>query len=228
VVERLRERIPDVIVVDDGSGSEGRAAVEALGRDGLATTIRRETNGGKGAAVQTGFAAALELGFSHVLQIDADGQHDLDDVAGFLDAARGHPAALVLGRPIFDDTAPWGRRAGREVTRFLTRLETGGNQVADPMCGFRVYPLHSVADLRCGSRMDFDIEVVVRLVWRGIRVVNLPTKVRYVPAAEGGVSHFRMFEDNVWITWLHVRLLFLAALRAVSWPWRILWRALFR
>jgi hypothetical protein len=174
--------------------------------------------------VQTGFAAAHALGFSHVLQVDADGQHDLGDVGTFLAAAREHPGVLVLGRPVFDETAPWGRRAGRELTRFLTHVETGGGQVADPMCGFRVYPLSAVAGLTCGRRMDFDIEVAVRLVWRGLSVLNLPTKVRYVSAAEGGVSHFRMFQDNVWITWLHIRLLFLALLRAFSWPWRALRR----
>jgi glycosyltransferase involved in cell wall biosynthesis len=224
VVERLREHLVDVIVVDDGSGPAGRAAVEQLGRDGLARTLRREKNGGKGAAVQSGFAESRALGFSHALQVDADGQHDLGDVRAFLEAARGDPAALVLGRPVFDATAPWGRRAGRELTRFLTHVETGGRRIADPMCGFRVYPLSAVANLTCGKRMDFDIEVVVRLAWRGVRVVNLPTRVRYLTPAEGGVSHFRMFEDNALITWLHIRLLLGAALRALTWPLRALLR----
>jgi glycosyltransferase involved in cell wall biosynthesis len=223
-VEGLRKHGLAVIVVDDGSGPEGRAAVEALGREGLAEVIRREVNGGKGAAVQAGFAAARRLGYTHVLQIDADGQHDLGDVATFLETARQRPDALVLGRPVFDESAPWGRLAGRQITRFLTHVETGGLRVGDPMCGFRVYPLDAVAELACGPRMDFDVEVVVRLVWKGLPVVNLPTRVRYLTAEEGGVSHFRMFWDNARFVWLHLHLLPEAALHALTWPLRAMGR----
>lgn len=220
VVVALRRHFQTIIVVDDGSGPEGRAAIDALGAAELVTVVRLESNQGKGGAVQAGVIAARALGFSHALQVDADGQHDLEAVPLFLEAARASPASVILGRPVFDHTVPWGRLAGRQLTVCLTRLEVGGAQITDPMCGFRVYPLAAMLGLRCGRRMDFDIEVAVRLVWRGVSVVNLPTKVRYLQPTEGGVSHFRMLEDNARITWLHIRLLCQALGRALARPLR--------
>ncbi len=217
VVERLRRHDLPVVVVDDGSGAEGRRAAAALGDDGLAHVVRRERNGGKGAAVKDGFRVARNLGFTHAVQVDADGQHDLDDVPRFLAAAREDPGALILGRPVFDGTAPSARRRGRLVSRFFTDLETAGRRIDDPLCGFRVYPLE--AALRAGTRadrMDFDAEVAVRMVWAGCRTVNLDTRVRYLSADEGGVSHFRMFRDNVRISLAHTRLCTLALLRLAT------------
>lgn len=218
VVARARAYVDDVVVVDDGSGPAGAAAVAALGERGDVCVVRRAHNGGKGAAVKDGFREARRLGFTHALQVDADGQHDLVDVPRFLEAARADPGALVLGCPIFDDSAPLGRRLGRRITQFWTRVETGGRHIADPMCGFRVYPLAPLGDERglvdaAGDRMEFDIEIAVRLVWAGVEVVNLPTRVRYLSDDEGGVSHFRMFRDNVRISWMHTRLM----LRAIAW-----------
>ena len=217
VVEALRAHIADVLVVDDGSAEPGRRAVEALALDGLARVIRRERNGGKGAAVKAGFRAAADLGFTHALQVDADGQHDVDDVPRFLAASRASPTALVLGRPVFDDSAPGIRRRGRLISRFWTDLETGGRVIEDPLCGFRVYPIDAALRSRTrGDRMDFDAEVAVRMIWLGTPVVNLDTRVRYLPPEEGGVSHFRMFRDNVLISWSHARLFTLSVLRRLA------------
>ncbi len=167
--------------------------------------------------MKTGLAAAREFGFTHALQVDADGQHDLADVPRFLAASREAPDALILGCPVFDASAPGVRRRGRKVSIFWTTLETGGRVIADPLCGFRVYPVE--AALRAGAkgeRMEFDPEIAVRMVWDGSRVVNLPTRVRYLSPEEGGVSHFRMFRDNVRIIWAHTRLVTLALLRVVT------------
>jgi glycosyltransferase involved in cell wall biosynthesis len=204
VVERVHEHLP-VIVVDDGSAAPGRAAVDELGAAGLAHIHHREHNGGKGAAVTTGMQLALELGYTHALQIDADGQHALDDIPRFLAAAHERPDALILGAPIYDASAPRGRLIGRQITRFWTNIETGGRVIEDPMCGFRVYPVAATCEVapRCGMRMDFDIEIAVRLVWAGLPVVNLETRVRY---HEGGVSHFHMVRDNARISWMHTKL----------------------
>lgn len=207
VVVRVRAHLADVVVVDDGSGAAGRRACEALAEEGLAHVIRREVNGGKGAAVKAGFAEAFRLGYTHALQVDADGQHDLDDVPRFLAVARENPDALVLGAPRFDASAPRARQIGRKITVFWVNFETGGRVIEDPMCGFRVYPLaDAVAVSVRADMMDFDPEVAVRLVWRGVPVINLPTRVRYVSRDEGGVSHFRLFEDNWRISWMHTRL----------------------
>lgn len=212
VVRRVREWVSDVVVIDDGSGPEGRKAVEAL-RELPGVHVRhRAVNGGKGAAVKDGFAFALELGFTHALQVDADGQHALEDIPRFVETAKANPEALILGQPKFDASVPKGRLYGRKITTFCTHLETGGRRaIADPMCGFRVYPLaDALAAKARGNAMDFDIEIAVRLAWRRIPIKNLETHVRYVPREEGGVSHFRLFRDNVLISWAHFRLLTLA------------------
>lgn len=204
VVELVRAQLP-VILVDDGSAELGRAVVEAIGAEGLAFVHHRARNGGKGAAVTTGFALAQAQGYTHALQIDADGQHAFEDIPRFLDAARAQPSALILGAPVYDHSAPKGRLIGRQITRFWTNVETYGRVIEDPMCGFRVYPVAPASELapRCGQRMDFDIEIAVRLVWAGLPVVNLPTKVRY---PQGGVSHFNLLRDNLRISWMHSRL----------------------
>jgi glycosyltransferase involved in cell wall biosynthesis len=208
VVVAVRAIVPDVVVVDDASGDDNRVAVEKLGADGLAIVTRRAMNGGKGAAVKTGFALAIEHGFTHAIQVDADGQHALDDVAKLLEAASKRPEACVLGQPIFDHTAPSHRMFLRRVTIFWTRREVGDDRVGDPLCGFRVYPLReAVATNTPGDRMDFDPEIVVRLAWMGVPFVHVPTRVRYFTAAEGGVSHWRAFEDNWLIGKMHTRLM---------------------
>jgi glycosyltransferase involved in cell wall biosynthesis len=208
VVLRVREHLADVVVVDDGSGPEARAVCEKLAAEGLARVHHRARNGGKGAAVKDGFREARGLGFSHALQVDADGQHAIDDIPRLLDAARARPDALVLGQPIFDASAPKARRYGREITRFWTSVEAGGPVIGDPMCGFRVYPLDAaIASATRGDAMDFDPEIAVRMVWLGVPVVHVATRVRYIPRAEGGVSHFRMVRDNALISWMHTRLM---------------------
>lgn len=208
VVLAVRAILPDVVVVDDGSGEANREAVARLGEDGLALVTRREKNGGKGAAVKTGFQFAFERGFTHALQVDADGQHALDDVRIFLERARERPEATILGQPIFDETAPFHRKLLRKLTIFWTRREVGDDRVGDPLCGFRVYPLHAaIATQTLGDRMDFDPEIVVRLAWMGVPFVHVPTRVRYFTAAQGGVSHWRAFEDNWLISKMHTRLM---------------------
>src|SRR5262249_20925274 len=141
VVEAVRAHVADVVVVDDGSGAAGRAAVDAITRSGLAHLERHARNAGKGAAVKSGFTAAQRLGATHVLQVDADGQHDLGDVPRFLAEARAHPDALILGRPVFDATQPRSRAFARQLSIFWVSVETGGRAIADPQCGFPVYPL---------------------------------------------------------------------------------------
>lgn len=204
VVDRVRAYLPNVVVIDDGSDGPGRKAVAAIGESGRAQVQHRPVNGGKGAAVKTGFVLAAELGYTHALQVDADGQHALEDIPKFIEVAKANPAGLILGAPIYDESAPKSRLIGRKITQFWTNVETLGQVIDDPMCGFRVYPLAAALAVgKTGDRMDFDIEIAVRIAWQGTRVINLPTKVRYF---EGGISHFDMLWDNVRISWMHTRL----------------------
>lgn len=209
VVRALLEHVP-VFVVDDGGNAEAQRALEKVAELEGAIVHHRQQNGGKGAAVKTGLRLAYEAGYTHALQVDADGQHDFGDLPRFLSAADENPSALILGRPTFDETAPAARKAGRKVSIFWVQVETifRRGHIADPLCGYRVYPLADAvpAAEKCGDRMDFDPEVAVRLVWRGLDVVNLDTQVRYLDEEEGGVSHFRGFRDTIHISWLHTKL----------------------
>jgi len=220
VVDEVRARIADVIVVDDGSSAPGYAAVEALSSLHNVRVHHRTTNGGKGAAVKDGLRMAAEMKFTHAFQIDADGQHDLEDIPRFLEAARSAPWALIMGSPVFGDEAPWSRVLGRRITCFWTRIETYGRRaIHDPLCGFRIYPVGEALRTETkGNAMDFDPEIAVRLVWQNVPVVNLLTRVRYFDREMGGVSHFRLLRDNVQISWMHTRLVTGAILRLMA-PW---------
>jgi predicted LPLAT superfamily acyltransferase/glycosyltransferase involved in cell wall biosynthesis len=200
-----------VIVVDDGSNDATQRALAAL-RERYApqvTVLRLPENGGKGAAVMAGLRAARAAGYSHALQIDADGQHDAADVPRFLAAANEHPGALILGRPVYDESVPKSRLYGRYVTHVWVWIETLSLEIRDSMCGFRLYPLDAACALidsvRLGTRMDFDIEILVRLFWCGMRFESIPTRVTY---AADGVSHFDVLRDNVRISATHARLVF--------------------
>ncbi len=211
VVRRVAEYVDPIVVVDDGSDAPSRDVLDGLQDTGAIILVRRPQNGGKGAAMKTGLAKVAELGFTHALQVDADLQHNLDDIPRFLSAARDQPTALILGCPQFDETRPRGREFGHAFTAFWTRLEIGSDAIKDPQCGFRVYPVEAANAVRVPSnRMDYDLEVCVRMVWRGSPVINIPTRVRYLSVEEGGVSHFRMLRDNALITWMHTRLVVLA------------------
>ena len=197
-----------VILVDDGSDAPTKAVLSALAAgDAGIECLTLPENGGKGAAVLAGFARAAERGFTHALQIDADGQHDLADVPAMLALAETHPDHLVSGVPLYDDSVPAARFYGRYLTHGLIWLDTLSLRLKDSMCGFRVYPLAQSLALaervRIGRRMDFDTDIMTRLYWSGTESLFLPTKVRY---PEDGISHFRMFADNGRMAWLHLRL----------------------
>jgi glycosyltransferase involved in cell wall biosynthesis len=223
VVQRVSAHVETIVVVDDGSDAPAGEVLDALAAEGAIVLCRRAHNGGKGAAMKTGLAKVAQLGFSHALQVDADLQHNLDDIPKFLETARTQPSALVLGCPQFDETRPVGRNFGHALTAFWTRIEIGSDAITDPQCGFRVYPVEAANAVHVPSnRMDYDLEVCVRMVWYGCPVVNIPTHVRYLSAEEGGVSHFRMLNDNVLISWMHTRLVILAIWRWLTTPLRAL------
>ncbi len=206
----LRHDLP-CILVDDGSSAPCALALDALAlaHPGRVTLLRLERNQGKGVAVLSGFRHAAALGHSHALQIDADGQHDTADVPRFLAAAAARPAAIIAGHPVYDESVPKARLYGRYATHVWVWINTLSFDIKDSMCGFRVYPLAPVNALAArhgiGARMNFDTDILVRLFWRGLEVVNLPTRVSY---PSDGVSHFRLWRDNLLISWMHTKLFF--------------------
>ena len=210
VVRPLCAQGLSVLVVDDGSDAKTHEKLGELQR--LFPDVRVEhlpVNGGKGAALIRGFEILEREGFSHALVLDADGQHDTNDAALFLEAARREPQALILGRPIFDESAPKARLYGRRISQFWVHIETLSFSIADPLCGYRCYPLLATNEVLRSyvprTRMDFDPEIAVRLAWYGAPMVNVPTKVHYPRA---GISHFKMGSDNLRISWMHTRLFF--------------------
>lgn len=202
-------RIP-LIVVDDGSPG---ASIDALSRE-LTTTvqdsvlIRHARNSGKGAAVATGLRVARDSGYSHAVQIDADGQHDCGDIPDFCAAAANNPDAVICGEPAFGPDISRLRYYARYITLYLIWLETLSTTVRDALCGMRLYPLDSIVSLLDGikspKRMAFDPEILVRAVWAGIPLQFIPIRVCY---PRGGTSHFHYVRDNLEIAWMHTRLI---------------------
>jgi len=210
-----------VFLVDDGSGETCARELQRLSQRPNVTLLRHPQNRGKGAAVLSGMRAATSQGFTHALQIDADGQHTLADVARFVEDARRHPDAVICGRPVFDASIPKARYYGRYLTHAMVWVETLSLEIRDSMCGFRIYPLQAVSELMArttiGARMDFDTDILVRLHWRGVPTRWIDTRVSY---PTDGVSHFRMFFDNVRMTSLHVRLTLGMLVRVPMLLWR--------
>jgi predicted LPLAT superfamily acyltransferase len=208
IVQRLRAAGLAVFIVDDASDAPARAAIAALHAPEHGVVVFRfALNQGKGGAVLEGFDLASAAGFTHAAQIDADGQHDLAALTPLLALGEAHPDAVIVGAPIYDRTMPLGRRLGRWITHLWVAVEILSPRLIDSMCGFRLYPLAPVRALLAqesvGRRMDFDTEILVRLIWRGVPVLRLPVRVTY-PA--GNRSNFEPIRDNWRITRMHARL----------------------
>lgn len=204
VVDDVRRHLADVLVIDDGSAPPARRVVAELAAAGACSLLVRPRNGGKGDAVKAGLSWAQERGYDYAVTIDADLQHDAADIPRLLAGIDPDRDTLVIGQPIFDESAPALRRFARQISVFWVMVETLGRKVGDPLCGFRVYPV--AASLRTGTwarAMDFEPEIAVRLVWAGAAVAHVPTRVVYPP---GGVSHFRVVTDTLLIALAHVRL----------------------
>ena len=215
-VQAARAQWPVVWVVDDGSNDGSTASLQELAAsDPGLHLIVLPRNSGKGAAVLAGLEAAAAAGFTHVLTMDADGQHPAALIPDFMAASQAAPAAMILGKPVFGPEAPALRVNGRKVSNGWANFETLWMGIGDSLYGFRVYPIAPLMRIMRGRRwmrrFDFDPEAVVRLCWAGVQPINKDAPVRYLSAEEGGVSHFRYLRDNLLLTWMHTRL-FLAFL----------------
>jgi len=209
-VRDARQFWAPVWVVIDGSTDGSDLALRRLAaNDPELRVLSLAQNQGKGAAILHGIRAAEAEGFSHALTMDADGQHPADLIPSFMATSRARPDGLVLGRPVFDASAPRIRVLGRKLSNWWTDIETGSR--FDSLFGFRVYPIGRLRRVMEASRwmrrFDFDAEAAVRLCWSGCTPIDLPAPVRYFRPEEDGVSHFRYGRDNVLLTWMHLRLI---------------------
>jgi len=221
VVKSLASLNIPVILVDDGNTPEGHQILVEISKEFPdVELVTHECNRGKGAAMRTGMEAAVVAGFTHALQVDADGQHDMSVIPFFINEAKEHPEDLICGYPEYDESVPKAREQGRKITNFWVAIETLSLKIPDAMCGFRVYPLASSWPvMKClrNDRMGFDIEMIVKLSWANVKMRFFPVKVNY---PKDGVSNFRMFHDNVTISITHTMLCIGMVLRLPLIIWR--------
>lgn len=217
VREARRYWQPVWVVVDGSSDGTTEGLLAMAAQDHGLRVIVSAQNQGKGSAVLHGSNLAAAAGFTHVLTMDSDGQHPADQIPAFMAASIAQPAAMVLGVPVFDASAPRLRVQGRRVSNAWANLETLWSGIGDSLYGFRVYPIAPLQQVMRRQpwmrHFDFDPEAVVRLCWHGVRPVNLPAEVRYFSAEEGGVSHFNYLRDNLLLSWMHLRLVLEFVLR---------------
>ncbi|WP_318509963.1 glycosyltransferase family 2 protein [Photobacterium leiognathi] len=209
VIDALTSYGFPIIIVDDGSELATRKILSEQAKRPNITIVTLPKNQGKGGAVIAGIKQADLLGFSHALQIDADGQHDLAALPKLLEESQAHPEALISGQPIYDDSVPKSRLYGRYATHIWVWIETLSFNIKDSMCGFRSYPIRPIVNVinhnKLGLRMDFDTEIMVRFYWDNGDIRFIDTKVIY---PEDGISHFDALWDNVKISWMHTKLFF--------------------
>ncbi len=203
---------PVWVVVDGSTDGSPQKLMSMAAADPELRVLVRPRNRGKGAAVLHGLEAACAAGYTHALTMDSDGQHPADRIEDFMAASLRAPDAMILGRPVFDASAPSLRVGGRKISNWWANLETLWGGIDDSLFGFRVYPIAPLLAVMRRQlwmrRFDFDVEAVVRLCWRGVKPINLPADVRYFAADQGGVSHFKYSRDNALLTWMHTRLVF--------------------
>jgi glycosyltransferase involved in cell wall biosynthesis len=221
----LQHWAPVWVVVDGSTDGTGEQLRDMALREPRLKVMVLEENQGKGAAVMYGLAQAQAAGFTHALTMDSDGQHPADLIPAFMQMSQAHPAHMILGKPVFDASAPALRVQGRKVSNAWANLETLWMGIGDSLYGFRVYPIAPLLKIMRHQlwmrRFDFDIEAAVRLCWRGVWPINLDAPVKYLTPEEGGVSHFNYWRDNVLLTWMHTRLVIGFLVRL---PWLLIQR----
>lgn len=199
------------VLVNDGSDNDCVNRLQNIIKDSVENIVllHHPYNQGKGKAVITGLRYAITAGYTHAIQIDADGQHNPGDIPNFVMLAEKYPNAIIAGYPRYDDSVPSARYYARYLTHIWVWIHTWSTTIKDSMCGFRLYPLLAMKNLiqqqNIGSRMDFDTDIIVRAYWQGIKIVNHETNVIY---PRDGISHFRLLKDNVLITVMHTKLFF--------------------
>ncbi|MFR9650615.1 MAG: DUF2062 domain-containing protein [Rikenellaceae bacterium] len=208
VIRDVRGYSDDILVVNDGSTDSTHSIIESLGVESISYTPNR----GKGYAIRQSFKYALERGYNYVLTIDSDGQHFASDIPQFIEAIEGNPDSLIIGaRNLTADNMPSKNTFANKFSNFWFHVETG-TKLEDTQSGFRLYPIQRIGRAKyVSSRYEFEVEVIVRAAWSGVRVMNIPIKV-YYPPIEERVSHFRPLKDFTRISILNTFLFTIALL----------------
>jgi glycosyltransferase involved in cell wall biosynthesis len=210
IAEKLSVHGKPILLIDDGSNAETKGYLKKAAADfPLVKLYTLDKNRGKGNAIRVGIEKARELGLSHALQIDADGQHDTDRAGLFLEQAARNPTASIAGYPVFDESLPNIRRKGKAIANHWVRIITLSPDIPDSMCGFRVYPVETVWRLfqhyRFDKRMGIEIDLLIKMSWAGFPLLFYPIKVTY---PQDGISHYHYVRDNVRIAWVFIRSFF--------------------
>ena len=200
------------IVIIDGSTDDSPSHLEPLLQGNHELAIHRiPENRGKGTAILEGATIARHLGHTHVITMDADGQHPHLSIHDFLEAIRQHPEACIFGQPIFDENAPKARLRGRKISNVLVAIETLGWGIGDVLFGMRAYPTTTLIDAfaktRWARRFDFDTETAVHLAWAKTPIAHIDVPCTYLSIEDGGISHFRYVRDNLLLIGMHTRLI---------------------
>lgn len=210
VIHGIRRFTPNIIVVNDGSTDQTRSILEA--QHGI-TILNHAKNQGKGKALQDGFRFAIKAGYRYAITIDSDGQHFPEDIPAFLKKSITNPDSMIVGaRNMDQEEVPGTSNFGHNFSIFWYKVETGLT-IPDVQTGFRLYPLKKLAEINhfYTPKYEFEVEILVRLAWRGVPVTSVPVNVYYAPR-EMRVSHFRKFRDFTRVSITNATLVFIALL----------------
>ena len=208
VIEQVREYSNNVLVVNDGSTD---STIEIIEHSAVAH-ISYTKNRGKGYAIKSAFKYAIENNYNYVLTIDSDGQHYISNIINFIEKLQEEPGALIIGaRNLQADNMPSKNTFANNFSNFWFAVETG-KKLEDTQSGYRLYPIHLMKSMKfLSNRYEFEVEVIVKAAWSGIKVINIPIKVYYAPVEER-VSHFKPLKDFTRISILNTFLVFIALL----------------
>ncbi len=209
VIEESKLYCKDIFVVNDGSTDDTAAVLKSI--EGI-NVISYMPNRGKGHALQCGLNKARECGFDYCITLDADGQHYPSEIPKFIEAVGTNPGSLIIGaRNLNAENMPGKNTFANKFSNFWFKVETW-QTLHDTQSGFRLYPLKEIEKIKLFTGMyEFELEIIVKAAWRGIKVMNIPIKVYYPPAGER-VSHFKPLRDFTRISLLNTFLVLVALL----------------